>query len=414
MVSGTLCAMCKGSRRLCGRPRCPILERIRANIRLLEEIGSLNRQIYGSTPPSALVGEYGYPNVNVILNIPPVSGTLAKDFENPKRWWGEKGLEDIIRIRSSLIGSKFTTNIKKGFNRLLEVAQEIALSIKPVDTEAEFKKPPRPRLTFDGIIEPLGPSGVVKKISLAGNPVVPRRVDQLVEDTDVLASTAMLELYREGISVYQIIRLLSLGLLGRKRNRKLVPTRWAITATDNVLANMLLKKIKEYDEINEVRVFTSDYVGNHYEIIMVPSSWSFEMIEVWLPRSVWVKGSKPYINVNYELHDGKWRFEGVDGGYHAIRMPTLEYLYKERRQACVIAIREVSPEYYAPIGVWQVRESIRGAFRRGFTKKDTLREAIEEVSNRLKTPMNEIIRRSYLLRRMLTQEKLLKYMGLYG
>ena len=410
MSDPALCARCKGARRLCGRPKCPILERIEANIKLLERIGKLGAQLYGLTPPSTLVGEYGYPKVNVILNIPPTAEIPADEYEVPEKWWGRKKLEDIIRLRSMLIGSKFRVGIKERDNKLLEAAREAAISIKPVDAEAIFKRPPRFRLSFDGIIAPLGPSGDVKRVYIVGNPVVPRRVDQLMEDEDVRASDAIVELYRSGISVYQIERLLSLGLLGRKRDRRLVPTRWSITATDSVLADKLLKKVREYEEINEIRIYSSEYIGNHYEIIMVPGAWSFEMIEIWLPRTIWVKAEKPYISVNYELHDGKWRKEGVDGGYHAMRMPVLAYLFKERRQARVIAIREVSPSYYAPVGVWQVRESVRAALARGYEKKESLREALYDISKRIKTPMNLILANSYLLRSMLTQEDLLKYM----
>jgi hypothetical protein len=38
---------------------------------------------------------------------------------------------------------------------------------------------------------------------------------------------------------------LSIGVLGLKKDKKLVPTRWAITATDDILAKKLLEKVKQ-------------------------------------------------------------------------------------------------------------------------------------------------------------------------
>ena len=411
MVDPALCAKCKGSRRLCGRAKCPILSRIEANIKVWDKIREIN-SLMGSSPPSVLVGEYGYPRVNVIVNIPPILGPLAEHYEKPEEWWGKKNLEEIIMLRSSLVGSKFSANIKRvefSRDKMLNVAREIALSVKHVDAEAEFKKPPRPRVMFDGIIEPLGPSGIVKKIDIVSNPVVPRKVDQVVEDYDLRAEEGIKELVQYGISVYQIMRLLSLGMLGRKRERKLVPTRWAITAVDSIVGNLLYSRVRDYTEIDEIRLFTADYIGNHYEIIMLPGSWSFEMIEIWLPNSVWISGDKAYISVNYELHDGKPRIKDVDGGYYAMRMAVLEYLGKIRRQAIVIAIREVRPEYYAPVGVWQVRESVRGALRRGYTKFDDLAECLKAIATRIKTPLKIIMESSYLLKAVMRQEKITKY-----
>ena len=411
MLDPALCAKCKGSRRLCGMPKCPILSRIEANIRVWNKLEGI-QSLLGSSPPSVIVGEYGYPRVNIIVNIPPVVGNEAEEYEKPELWWGRKKLEDIIMLRSSLIGSKFVANVKikdSSRNKLLDAAREVALSERYIDTEAEFEKPPRPRLLFDGLIEPRGPSAQAKRLEVVSNPIVPRKVDQIVEDEDLRATEGIKELVLNGISIYHIMRLLSLGMLGRKYERRLVPTRWAITAVDSTVGDVLHKRIRDYKEVDRIRLYSAEYVGNHYEIILIPGEWSFEMIEIWLPHSIWVTADNPYITVNYELFDGKPRIEGVDGGYYAMRMAVLEYLYRIRRQAIVIAIREVGPEYYAPVGVWQVRESVRGAFKRKGEVFDDLSSCLNAISKRIKTPINVMIRRSYLLRRILRQEKITKY-----
>ena len=61
----------------------------------------------------------------------------------------------------------------------------------------------------------------------------------MVEDRDASAAVALVELYSSGISLDHISRLLSLGLLGKKR--KLVPTRWSITASDDMIGKELKK-----------------------------------------------------------------------------------------------------------------------------------------------------------------------------
>ena len=142
---------------------------------------------------------------------------------------------EIIASRSSLVRSESKIVIKEAEapGKLLEACQQIAMSSAPVGTEVSFFKPPQGRLQFDGVLSPSGPSGELKEMQITTNPLIPRKVDQMVEDRDASAAAALGELYSSGIGMDHISRMLSLGLLGKKR--KLVPTRWSITASDDMI-----------------------------------------------------------------------------------------------------------------------------------------------------------------------------------
>lgn len=411
-IDPSLCAKCKGSRRLCGRSRCPILVRLSASYKIAERLP--RRSVYGSTPPSILVGERGYPYIRLGANIPLVVGLEAREYDSPEDWWGRKSLEDIIKLRSSMIFSSFHANVKIDAkipkNRLLEELQNIALSRLPVETEALFRKPPVVSLRFDGVVAPIGPRAEALNIKVIGNPEVPRRVDYIVSDVDVDARTASVELYRYGVSFYHIVRLFSLGLLGERRFRRIVPTRWAITAVDKILGDQLVKRVRNFREYGSYVVFHAEYVGNRYLLLFTPGSWSFEMIEIWLPRSVWVREGEALIVENYELFDGKAKKPEVDGGYYAIRFPVLEYLFRIRRQASVVAFREVTPDYYAPVGSWQIRESVRNALKGKPLVFDGLKEALKYISSKLHTDFRRVYKRSVLLRLLVEQERLPSYL----
>ena len=410
-VDPAICAKCKGVRRLCGRPKCPILERIRQNVIVYPLVNK--KVLFSASPPSVLVGEYNYPNVSLGPLATPVSGLHAKEYEDYRNWWGVKSLDEIIKLRASMVFSKFNANIKdahKTNNKLLEATQEIALASIPVDAEFFFKKPPKPTISFDGILSPIGPKTILSKLKVVENPIVPRKLDYLIYDTDVKASDAVYELYRAGIDVYHIVRVFSLGMLGEKRKRKLVPTRWSITAIDSMLGDKLLERVRTYKEISSTLIYKTEYIGNKYLIIMFPSSWTFEMIEIWRPRSVWVKAEKAYVVVNYEFKDGRWRKPGVDGGYHAIRFPILEYLNEIKRQALVIAIREVLPDYYAPVGSWQIRESIRNALRSKPIRVDDISEIVKIIKKEIITDLNTILKNSVVLRQLITGYSILKFL----
>jgi hypothetical protein len=333
-----------------------------------------------------------------------------------KGWWGNQSMDELIKLRASLIHSKFSVGVRvqdwqraTSRNRnLLEKTQELSLSIKPVDTEINFFKAPKPRLKFDGITKPVGPSATIKDFEITSNPVVPKKVDYLVYDTDVLSITAMQELYQSKTSVYDIIRLLTVGLLGKKRQRKLVPTRWGITAVDANLGKLLIEKIKDFPQISEIKLYTSDYLDNHYETLVLPGEWSFEMVEIWLPRTVWAQGEEAHITDVWEKYDGK--VSAMDGGYYCMRLPALEYLEKIRRQATIISFREVGAGYTAPLGNWHIRESVKHCFDNKPKKFETLEQALTDISTRIKTPLQQWWRSSKILKDYKYQKKITQFL----
>ncbi len=77
-----------------------------------------------------------------------------------------------------------------------------------------------------------------------------------------------------------------------------------------------------------------------------------------------------------------------------------------KRQAAVIAIREVSEEYYLPVGVWLSRENARHAFKNSLKRFNTLNEALEDMQTRLKIPLKEWMKESILLPKVQHQKKL--------
>jgi len=266
--------------------------------------------------------------------------------------------------------------------KLLEACQQIAMSSAPVGTEVSFFKPPRGSLQFDGVLSPSGPSGELKKMEITTNPLIPRKVDEIVEDRDAVAAVASAELYSAGIGMDHISRMLSLGLLGRKR--KLVPTRWSITASDDMIGKELKEAVLDKPQVNDYYLFSGEDLGNHLEILLLPLPFSFELIEIWMPRSVWAEDG--FIGGDREDARPRKGYSSLAGGYYAARLAALEHLALLGRQAAVLAVREISESYWAPLGVWVVREVARKAMSSPPSRFGRLPEAMAEMENRIKTP----------------------------
>ena len=73
-------------------------------------------------------------------------------------------------------------------------------------------------------------------------------------------------------------------------------------------------------------------------------------------------------------------------------------------------MREAHPGYIMPIGVWNVRESVRSALRDDFRKFDTLQKALMHVTEIMDIPLQRWIKNSAVLKNQLFQKRLEDFM----
>lgn len=181
-------------------------------------------------------------------------------------------------------------------------------------------------------------------------------------------------------------------------DKKLVPTRWSITAMDDIIGKNLMKEIRQNKSINNFLVFSSDYMDNHFTILFMPGSWQFENFEAWAPGSNWCFSSSVEISEEYEPYKGRSDYARSQvGGYYASRLAITEALKSMRRQASVVVFREIGSDYSIPLGVWQVRENVRNAFRTAPKSFSSKEDALHYVSSKLRIPLREYLKRSRIL-----------------
>ncbi len=404
VYNAELCVRCKG-RGWCGKP-CIILQKFR------ESMPKPKTHFSGSSPPEIFVGRNDYPVVNAGILAPQHYGK-TEEYGMPELWFEKKlSIEQILSYRGNLIYSRFKTRVKdaRQDKKFLSVMQEISLASKPVASEFWLKKPakfsisPLPQLPVIGNPAPL------KYVRLEENPKVERKVDYLVSDTDNKAAESIKELYKSKVEVSNIIKLLSAGLLGLKTKRKLVPTRWSVTATDDIISKDLLEKIRYYKEISEIMVFHSEYIGNHYEFLLLPEFFSFEVIEAKIPGSVWNPSGNLYFAIDYEGFGGRKDYaSNVTGAYYVNRLALCEYLERIKRQAACLVIRECRPEYYAPCGVGVLREVSRDAFKKKPEIFSTIEDAFKSMQERLTLPVSFFKEKSWLLKIYKKQRRLSEF-----
>ncbi|UCD97327.1 MAG: hypothetical protein JSV35_06730 [Candidatus Bathyarchaeota archaeon] len=392
---------------LCGKTQCPVLIRAKTFSRTMPMTDGL--EIDGTCPPSVFVGRIGYPYVNVGPLVPPIHADTSL-FDMPEEWLG-RTIDEIVSFRSMMIRGKHRVHVNEfqESGKIMDSTLELALASRSTDVELMLRKKPTGFLFLDDGVQPFGPSAPLQNLKI-NNTKWDQRLEKAYYDSDLKACPAVIDLYRDGVLVTRIQRALSAGAFGIEENRRLVPTRWSITAVDSMISKRMMRAIRTYPLINEYRLYESSYLDNQFEILMIPDAWSYEAIEAWFPGSTWNPiGSNIVLYGDWEDRQDRTTYAKIGGCYYAARLAVCELLEKERRQATVIVLREARPGYVMPLGVWQVRENVRNAMLQRPHKYLTLDEAMERISTQFQIPLNHWMKVSHLISNARKQTKLALY-----
>ena len=348
----------------------------------------------GSSPPSVFVGSYGYPKVSVGPMVPPMHGDTTL-LDSPELWVG-KSLEEIVNFRLSLIRGIKNISINEPNGRYIENLHEVAMSSRPIDSELQFYKNPKPVAFIDGESAPFGPVGEVSSAKFSSTSS-DKSIQRAYYDHDLKAQDAVVSLYNRGIEISKIQKCFSVGMFGKKR--KLVPTKWSITATDSIIAESLVSEILEFDLIDSCRVFSHDHLGNMFSVVLFPHRWLFENQEAWHTGNS--------IGFGSDIEDAK----GIDhppvtaGAFFAAKLGVAEYLLEKKCQASALVLREIRPEYAVPVGVWQIREAIRSAMKNEPYIAENFDDGITFAAKRMSVSKSEWLSKGNMLN-MLKQKSI--------
>jgi len=208
--------------------------------------------------------------------------------------------------------------------------------------------------SIDGESAPFGPIGEIKNSKFSSSSS-DRFIQNAYYDRDLKAEDAVLALYNSGIEISKIQKCFSIGMFGKKR--KLVPTRWSITATDDIISKSLVSEILDFSLTDACQVFCFEHLDNLYSVVIFPHRWMFEMQEAWHD------GDAVGFGNDFEDARGIDHPPAIAGAYFAAKLAIAEYFVKNQTQGAVLVLREIRPEYAVPVGVWQVREGVRATMK---------------------------------------------------
>ncbi|MBI5389526.1 hypothetical protein HZB01_04055 [Candidatus Woesearchaeota archaeon] len=366
----------------------------------------LAKDSFFGSAPAPFVGHYGYPHLNVGILSPPEQREDAWEFDHPRHWALENyTIPKIMGFRTSLVNSRFKADVKQT-NKFLDIAKQVGMAAKPVDVEIHLEKKPYLDMTLDAYHAPTGPRAQLKSASVTSNPKVPTAVEKAVSDTDWKAGDAVAALYEKGIDENYLSRMFSVGTLGVQMQRKLVPTRWSITAVDDTLGKKLLAEIKQCS-LGGYEVHFGGHLGNYFLCLFFPEVWGYELFEMFTPK---LKAGDYSCTTDHEGYAGRKEYASeTAGGYYAARLSVLEKFKGRKRQGRCLVLRFITPEYTAPLGVWVVREAVRNALAErplSFASQELmLAYAKQFIQSKFGVDIVPILERSVLLKEKRVQRR---------
>ena len=336
----------------------------------------------GSSPPSVFIGSSYYPKVYAGPMIAPVHGDTSV-MDRPEEWIpGNIPQEEIIRYRLSLVRGMHQVQATNTADRFIGKLQEIALSDRSIESEAQFSTAPA-GFSFSEEHTPYGPSATIERLEIEEQRWN-RDLEKVYYDTDLRAAEAVTDLHRRRVPFSHIQKAFSVGVMGNKRGRRLVPTRWSITACDTIIGNHLLKEVKKCSPVDTWKIHEFSSLNNRYAVILMPTPWQYE----WTEAFVRVLGNEEVVFSDHELHKPKTTYSLLGGCYYSCKMAVLEALAEQQRQAGAIILREATTGY-VPLGVFNVRENVRNAMQQKPKEFEDEKQVKEYLSGSFTLPLKK-------------------------
>ncbi|MDD3178096.1 MAG: hypothetical protein PHR26_01120 [Candidatus ainarchaeum sp.] len=353
----------------------------------------------GFSKPFIFVSSKNFPKISI-------GPGFYKDYENakkqdPKKWIKYKDEKEIDNYRKNQQFSFKMLNKKDAIKNTKEITELKLLTQAKNVAEIEMQMQSKKKLIIE---KEIGISNIAydfEKFKIINNIKISNHIEKITSQGDIKASEAIKYLFKKKEDVYKIQQILSSGSLGINNQKIFVPTKFAITAVDDILSKNILEKTINYNPINEYRLYKFDFYKNKFYIIFMPFKWNFEMME----------GTEDIINNDYELNFAKKEYaNNVTGAYYATRLEINKYLEKEKRTASVLVIRDIEKGYESK-GVWVIRESIKCALLEKpefFKNIEELKTYLDQIY-KIRNKSNFWFEKSNILKNALFQKRISNY-----
>ncbi len=332
------------------------------------------------TPPGICMNAAKYPIMHAgVLGTTQPSEHLSI-FDHPDTWEGI-GRDAILSMRRSLYQFQLPVDARSRTPKdVVETLQKIALSVSPVAIGVEGPTlPPRHLTTLGGQL-PAGPLVPVREITLLTEPEI-SLVAQRITEKDVHAAEAIWQLIGYDYSLEQTARLICVGLLGKHKNRRMVPMRSSLKIAIDTYIDMALMELSEKSTVDSISFQTANVLGDTFVVISKPGESRVDYVNVTKDDNGYRKGYS-FESLSKMTSDARTAMYAAHSRFSAYRSMI------ESNSSSHKVILHFSPSNKNNIlGPWVARSGVSKALSQEKMELDTMTNLSVIMENILQPPL---------------------------
>jgi hypothetical protein len=322
------------------------------------------------SPPGICVkaGKYPMLEAGFLASNEPLEHLSIYDF--PQVWQG-LDRDTIFSMRRHLYRFLLPVDARsmqpEGVIRTL---QEIALSVRPIALRVEGESL-RPRgLQFRSGQLPSSNDVMIQSIELLSEPEISKVAERITQQ-DIPATEGIWRLLDYDYSLDQVVRLMSIGLLGRKKTRRILPTRSAYKATINAFIDRVVMELIESPSISSYEIHSGNLFGDQFFVLLHPGESRVDYL------SLDVSGNKITRGFAFEgLH--QWSSDAKTSLYSDYARFSVYRKLMRRKERCHVTVFHLMKDPRNQLlGPWISRAGVDEALASESIKFDNRENAIQ-------------------------------------
>lgn len=244
----------------------------------LDSVAS-SRQLTVFTPPGLHIETAKYPILMAGVLASPEPSDFLSIFDHPEAWHG-LDREAVLSMRRQLYRILVPVDAREMHPRnTIEVLQTLALSVSPVALEIDSPSLPPRDLQPMGALLPSSPIVHAQSFELVSEPEI-SRVAQRITERDIPASEGIWMLFDYDYSLDQAARLMSVGLLGRLQNRRMIPLKGAYKAVIDTFVNRAVMELMDCPQAATSRVHMGTLFGDRFTVLLTPGESRVDYVRI--------------------------------------------------------------------------------------------------------------------------------------
>jgi hypothetical protein len=258
-----------------------------------------SRHLTVFSPPGVFIETAKYPVLMAGVLASRQPSEFLSIFDHPDAWQG-LDREAILSMRKYLYRFVMPVNAREmSPSSTIKTLQALALSVSPVELEIEAPSLPAQDLKSVGALLPSSPIVHAQSLQLNSEPEI-SRVAKTVTEKDIPASDGIWKLLDYDYSLDFAVRLMSVGLLGRHKNRRMIPLKSAYKAVIDVFVNRAVMELIDAPSAQTSRIFTRDLFGDRFTVLMTPGEPRVDYVKLDMTRKPMSRG----VSIESTRHPG--------------------------------------------------------------------------------------------------------------